>query len=262
MGDSVLDQVYKGLRFAAKVNNAIGRANAALESHIMCCMPETHEALHDVFIANGMIREKSLEHDREHEVLVFGFSNWYKKDQGVSCHCLPERGVLDNCDQDVAEPFGTREWLDCMRRPNKTRKFGWTKCANLRMKICRHRRLTGYTNQCAYRKDLLRLARYLRANRKQLPKHVILVNVGATHESMIFPDPDWQSAIEEAIFRKYAPHVTFVKQWEILKDRPESHCEVPGTIFKDPWHWCFHSPAFEEYVGNIASAIVARTEVP
>jgi hypothetical protein len=267
LGDSMLDQMYKGSRWISKQLGEKEKMESVLQSHLWLCVPETHEMMHTAFLAYGLYRRDSTAPQRR-EVLIMGFGNWYNW-VFADCPCKPERN-FDNCertskeapwrDRDVYEP-----WRRCILAPRVGKKYGWTRCANIRKQVCGVYKKRFQLTNCVYRYDLLRLARYIGRNRHHLPRFIFWLEASPTHIGKAKQASlDWRNDFASQIFKKFAPDVIFIKQYNILKTRNDSHCIVPkqgdrGPAVYDAVHFCYHSGTFEEYVGNSLTAVAAHT---
>ena len=134
-------------------------------------------------------------------------------------------------------------------------------CTRSKNAQCFDRELT----HCAYARDLRRLAKWIQRNRARLPRHVFFLDsppqrvesaktdVFKKVQLSAADEGRWRNVIARAVFRRFAPTVTYLRVEEALVDQlRDGHYDVS--------HWCIDSLGWEEAMSVLLSAIVAQAD--
>lgn len=114
-------------------------------------------------------------------------------------------------------------------------------------------------SQCDLAADLVRLARWVEANRARLPRHVFVAdslsqhfkpNAGGITRQMMADEGRWRNVIARRIWARHAPSVTYLHLEDILIERASSHLDLA--------HWCIDSVAFEEATSALLTAVLSE----
>jgi len=126
--------------------------------------------------------------------------------------------------------------------------------------ICK-RRAKRDLNQCTYVRDIARLATWIESNRRQLPRHVFVLDALPAHHRPLFELDHgrwWTTA--RALWRRLAPSVRLIESHDLLQGQGGTKVRDCFTTVMhsgvDPQHSCIDSSAYETYVSAVLTAVV------